>query len=279
MVQELCASTVGIFDSELFEKIANSSSRIPSEAKREAWIADTILLLASQLGESAVLSGGSAVRNITRVMRATYDIDFDTNINSLQQMRQTLKQANQRVQLKKTNKLGALYENPERNNVKTFYGERKMLHMLRRTDVGIIKVHIMHAPEMPEMFTNPLRLELVSIETTDRKVPNARAEHLFFHKCIRANTEKRVEDFLDTYYILQSIGASRRRDLIAYAKDKDANATANGLKILAEDPESYIPQLNARLTYVENDRSTGRLKEIAYSISQELLKVGGEICS
>jgi hypothetical protein len=274
---ELCASTAGIFDSELFEKISNSKSRIPSEAKREAWIADTILLLASELGEDSVLSGGSAVRNITRVMRSTYDVDFDTEISSLQQMRQSLKDVNKQVQLKKTNKVGAVYENPERNNVKTFYGERKMLHLLRTTDAGSIKVHIIHAPEMPEMFTDPPRLELVSIETTDRKVSNARAEHIFFRKCIRANTEKRVEDFLDTHYILQSAGAWRRRDLIPYAKAKDAKAVANGLKILASDPQSYIPQLDARLTYMENDRSTRRLKEIAYSISQELVKVAAEI--
>jgi len=273
----LRASTAYIFDSELFEKISNSSSRIPSEAKREAWIADTILLLASELGDGSVLSGGSAVRNITHVMRATYDVDFDTRISSLRQMRQTLRHVNQRVQLKKTNKLGVLSENPQRNNVKTFYGQRKMLHLLRTTDAGSVKVHIMHAPEILEMFTDPPRLELVSIETTDRTVPNARAEHLFFRKCIRANTEKRVEDFLDTYYILQSVGVSRRQDLIRFAKAKDAQAVANGLGILVSDPESYIPQLSARLTYVEADRSTTRLREIAYSISQELVRLAGEI--
>ena len=211
-------------------------------------------------------------------MRATYDVDFDTKISSLQQMRKTLKLVNQRVRLKKTNKLGLLYENPDRNNVKTFYGERKMLHLLRTTDAGSIKVHIMHAPEIPEMFTDSPRLELVSIETTERKVHNASAEHLFFRKCIRANTEKRVEDFLDTYYILRSLGASRRRDEFRFVTAKDPEAVANGLKILSSDPESYIPQLNARLTYVENDRSTTRLKEIAYSISQELVRVTGEIC-
>jgi hypothetical protein len=180
------------------------------------------------------------------------------------------------VQLKKT-KLGVLSENPQRNNVKTFYGERKMLHLLRTTDAGSIKVHIMQAPEMPEMFTNPPRVDLVSIETTDRTVPNARAEHLFFRRCIRANTEKRVEDFLDTHYIVQSLGISGRQDLIQFAKTKDAQAVANGLKILASDPESYIPQLDARLTYVEADRSTTRLREIAYSISQALLRLAGEI--
>lgn len=152
-----------------------------------------------------------------------------------------------------------------------------MLHLLRTTDAGSIKVHIMHAPEMPEMFTKPPRLELVSIETTDRMVPNVRAEHQFFRKCIRANTEKRVEDFLDTYYILQSLGVSRRQDLIRFAKAKDAQAVANGLKILASDSESYIPQLDARLTYVEADRSSARLREIAYSISQALLGLAGEI--
>ena len=279
MAQKLRHSTVDIFDSELFKKIANSSNRIPSEAKREAWIADTILLLASELGKRAVLSGGSAVRNITRVMRATYDVDFDTDISSLREMRQTLKHVNQLSQLNRTKRLGALYENPERNNVKTFYGQRKMLHMLRTTDAGGIKVHIMHAPEMPEMFANPIPLELVSIETTDRNVSNARAEHLFFRKCIRANTEKRVEDFLDTYNILQSVGAPQRGGIIAYVKTKDPKATVNGLKILAEDPASYIPQLNARLTYVEKDCSRGRLKEIAYSISQSLLQFSEEICS
>lgn len=274
------ASTVGIFDPELFEKIAKSNRRIPSEAKREAWIADTILLLASELGESSVLSGGSAVRNITRIMRTTYDVDFDTKISSLQQMRQTLNHVNQRAHLgRKRNKAGTVIENPERNNVKTFYGERKMLHMIRTTDAGNITVHIMHVPEMPEMFTEPPRLELVSIESTDRKVPNARAEHLFFRKCIRANKEKRVEDFLDTYYILQSVGASRRHYLISYAKTKEASAAANGLKNLAKDHESYIAELATRLTYVENDTSAKRLKEIAYSISQELEKAATEIGS
>jgi hypothetical protein len=188
-------------------------------------------------------------------------------------MRQILRHVNEGVQLKRRNKVGALSENPERNNVKTFYGERKMLHMLRTTDAGSIKVHIMHVPEIPEMFTNPPRLELVSIETTDRTVPNARAEHLLFRKCIRANAEKRVEDFLDAYDIINSVGVSRRQDLIHFAKVKDAQSVANGLRILASDPESYIPQLSARLTYVETDRSTTRLRQIAYSISQELERV------
>jgi hypothetical protein len=192
-------------------------------------------------------------------------------------MRQILRHVNERVRLKKSSKVGVLSENPERNNVKTFYGERKMLHLLRTTDAGSIKVHIMHAPEIPEMFTDPPRLELVSIETTDRTVPNARAEHLFFRKCIRANSEKRVEDFLDTYYILQALGASRKQDLIRFARTKDAQAVTNGLTILAGDPESYIPKLSARLTYVENDRSAARVKEIAYSISQELAGIAGEI--
>jgi len=274
---ELRASMACVFDYELFEKVSNSKGRIPSEARREAWMADTILLLASELADSAVLSGGSAVRNITHVMRTTYDVDFDTSVSSLQQMRQILRHVNERVQTKKRCKVGLLSENPERNNGKTFYGERKMLHMLRTTDAGSIKVHIMHVPEVPETFTDPHRLELVSIETTDRTVPTARPEHLLFRKCIRANTEKRVEDFLDVHYILQSVGASRRQELTQFAKFKDAQSVANGLRILANDPESYIPQLSVRLTYVETDCSTTRLREIAYSISQELERLAGEI--
>ena len=179
---------VHTFNGELFGRIANSRNRIASESRREAWIADTVLLIASRLGGDALLSGGSAVRNITRVMRTTYDVDFDTRIGSLQRIRQKLKDVYRAIGIKRreSEEIGALRENPRRNAEKTFYGMRKMLHMIRRTELGDLKVHIMHVPEMPEMFVNPLRLELVSIEKTGSYVPNARSEHLFFRKALRA---------------------------------------------------------------------------------------------
>lgn len=79
---------------EVFDRIATSTKRVPSESRREAWIADTVLLVASRLANHAVLSGGSAVRNITQVMRTTYDVDFDTRIASLREVRKKLGDVN-----------------------------------------------------------------------------------------------------------------------------------------------------------------------------------------
>lgn len=267
------------FDGELLAKIANSKNRIPSESRREAWIADTVLLLASSLGNDAVLSGGSAVRNITHVMRATYDVDFDVRISSLQEIRRKLKDVNRTIGIKprESGKVGALRENPKRNVEKTFYGMRKMLHMLRRTNQGELRVHLMHVPEMPEMFVDPPRVELVSIEQTDTYVLNAKPEHLFFRKALRAITERRVEDFLDTYNLLHTTGASGRNQIITYAKSKDAAAVSKGLKILAGEPEYFKKELVPRLAYTETDLSPARMKELANLIAAELSKTGHEI--
>lgn len=267
------------FDGELFARIANSKNRIPSESRREAWIADTILLLASRLGNDAVLSGGSAVRNITHVMRATYDVDFDVRIGSLQEIRPKFKDVNRAIGIKRieSGEIGALRENPKRNVEKTFYGMRRMLHMLRRTDQGDLRVHIMHIPEMPEMFVHPPRVELVSIEKTDSYVLNARPEHLFFRKALRAITERRVEDFLDTYNLLHTAGASGRNQIITYAKSKDAAAVSKGIRTLAGEPEYFKKELASRLGYAEADLSPARMKELAHLIAAELSKTAHEI--
>ena len=270
----------GIFDPELFDKISNSTKRIPSESKREAWVTDTILLLVSQLDEKAVLSGGSAVRNITRVLRTTYDVDFDTPINSLKQLRELLKKTNQNLGIRHNRSaLGAFYENPNRNIAKTFYGESKILHMLRKTEHGLLKIHIMYVIDMPEMFQKPPRLELITIEETNYKVPNAQASALFYRKSLRANKEKRVEDFLDLYHIIRSLNAVKRAALIAYLKSKDVKAVVKGLNVLSSDPENYIASLKDRLAYVESDTSVPNMKSKAYTISQELQTVVKEITS
>ncbi len=270
---------VHTFNGELFGRIANSRNRIASESRREAWIADTVLLIASRLGGDAVLSGGSAVRNITRVMRTTYDVDFDTRIGSLERIRQKLTDVYRAIGIKRreSEEIGALRENPRRNAEKTFYGMRKMLHMIRRTEIGDLKVHIMHVPEMPEMFVNPLRLELVSIEKTGSYVLNARSEHLFFRKALRAITERRVEDFLDTYNLLHTAGTSGRRMITAYSKLRDATAVSKGLKILAGEPEYFKRELNSRLVYGEADLSPARMKALAQLIAARLNKTADEI--
>ncbi len=267
------------FNGELFGRIANSKNRIASESRREAWIADTVLLIASRLGGDAVLSGGSAVRNITRIMRTSYDVDFDTRVGSLQRIRQKLWDVNRAIRIKRaeSEEIGALRENPKRNAEKTFYGMRKMLHMIRRTEIGDLKVHIMHVPEMPEMFVNPPRLELVSIEKTGSYVLNAKSEHLFFRKALRAITERRVEDFLDTYNLFHTAGASGREQIIGYAKSKDAVAVSKGLKILAGEPEDLRRELSSRLAYVEADLSPGRMKALAQLMAVELNKTADEI--
>lgn len=267
------------YNDELFDRIASSRKRVSSESRREAWIADTVLLVASRLGNQAVLSGGSAVRNITQVMRTTYDVDFDTRISSLQEVRGKLRDVNRAIGIKRkeSKEIGECRENPERNAEKTFYGMRRMLHMLRRTDHGDLKVHIMHVPEMPEMFTSPSKLELVSIEKTDSYVINARAEHLFSRKTLRAITERRVEDFLDTYNLLHTGGASGRREIIEYARSKDSSAISKGLKTLAREPQYFAKELSSRLTYVEADLSQGRMKALAQSIAAELNKTADEV--
>ena len=267
------------FDGELFARIAGSRNRIPSESRREAWIADTVLLLASKLGNDTVLSGGGAVRNITHVMRATYDVDFDVRIGSLQEIRRKLKDVNQAIGIKRieSGKIGTLHENPKRNVEKTFYGMRKMLHMLRRTDQGDLRVHLMHVPEMPEMFVDPPRVELVSIEQTDSYVLNARPEHLFFRKALRAITERRVEDFLDTYNLFHTAGASGRNQIITYARSKDATAVSRGIKILAGEPENFKKELASRLAYAEADLSPARMKALAHLVAAELSKTANAI--
>jgi len=274
----LRTSQKGIFERALFNKISSSTRRIPSESRREAWLADTILLLVSQLDDKAILSGGSAVRNITRVMWTTYDIDFDTEIGSLGVLRKMLRDTNNKLGINRES-LGAIYENPERNNPKTFYGERKMIHMLRTTDVGSLKFHIMHVNDLPEMFDKPPHLELVSIEKTDYKVPNGSAHTLFYRKALRANKEKRVEDFLDLYHLLVGLGSTKRSAMVAYVKSKDSKAAVNGLGVLSSDPESFVPELKSRLAYVDTNLSIANMKAKAYTISQELEKIAAEIAS
>ena len=266
----------GLFDADLFNKISSSTQRIASESRREAWLVDTILLLVSHLDDRAVLSGGGAVRNITRVMRTTYDVDFDTEIDSLGVIRKMLRDVNKRLGIKRKS-AGAVYENPERDNPKTFYGESRILHMLRATDAGRLKVHIMHVPDMPEMFDNPPHLELVSIEKTEYKVPNGSAETLFYRKALRANKEKRVEDFLDLHHLLVSLGNTGRSALVSYLKSKDARAAANGLNVLSSEPESFIPEFRTRLAYVDADLLIASMKPKASTISHELRQVAAEI--
>jgi hypothetical protein len=270
---------VGIFDPGLFEKIANSGNRIPVESIREAWLADTILLLGNTLSANAVLSGGSAVRNLTRVMRLTYDIDFDTRIDSIEELRGILKAANRRIRVSKRKENGCVYEDPHHSNDQSFYGERRIFHALRRTSSGELRIHIMHVPDMPEMFESPLRLQLVSVEDTERTVRNARAEHLFFRKSLRASRERRVEDFLDLYSLIVVAGSKGKRKLVEFAKAKDASSASSGLEILSRSAEYFAPQLRPRLTYVEPDLSASRLNEIAYSIAKELEKAATEIKS
>ncbi len=267
------------FDEELFRRIANNTNRIPSESRREAWIADTVLLLGSRLGNDAVLSGGSAVRNITQVMRTTYDVDFDTRIGSLQEIRRKLKDVNRAIGIKRmeSKEMGELHEDLKRNVEKTFHGNRKMLHMLRRTEKGELRVHIMHPPEMPEMFAHSRRVELVSLVKTNRFVLTARAEHLFFRKALRAATERRVEDFLDTYNLLHAVGSLGRKRITTYARAKDPAAVSRGLKILAAEPEYFERELPSRLAYVETDLSPARMKVLAYSIADELNRTADEI--
>ena len=130
---------------------------------------------------------------------------------------------------------------------------------------------------MPEMFVNPLRLELVSIEKTGSYVRNARSEHLFFRKALRAITERRVEDFLDTYNLLHTAGTSGRRQITAYSKLKDAPAVSKGLKILAGEPEYFKTELTSRLAYVEADLSPARMKALAQLIAARLNKTADEI--
>ncbi len=214
-------------------------------------------------------------------MRTTYDIDFDTRINSLTEIRRKLKDVNRTIGVRKvwSHEIGELRLNPERNAQKTFYGMRRMLHMLRRTEKGDLKVHIMHVPIMPEMFAKPLRLELVSIETTDTFVLNVRPEHLFFRKAIRATTERRVEDFVDTYNLLRTGGTIGRKQIIAYAKSKNPGAASKGLSILSGEPEYFAKELGLRLGYVEGDISPQAMRTLARSIAIQVNRVADEISS
>jgi hypothetical protein len=149
--------------------------------------------------------------------------------------------------------------------------------MIRRTDQGDLKIHLMHVPEMPEMFLDPPKVELISIERTDRYVINAKPEHLFFRKVLRAITNRRVEDFLDTYNLLHTAGTTGRKQIITYAKSKDAAAISKGIKILAGEPEYFKKELAPRLAHAETDLSPARMKVLAHLIAAELNKTANEI--
>ena len=122
-------------------------------------------MLLSQSLQNSVLTGGSGARNITKVYRLTYDVDYDTCENNFDVICGWLRNANKSIggtgSLDAYGTPGAITMAPYRNVRATFEGDRKLAPFVRwMGETQYIKIHIMCVPDMPEMFREFETLDL-----------------------------------------------------------------------------------------------------------------------
>jgi len=218
-------------------------------------LADTILLLSNSLSNS-VLTGGSGVRNITKVYRLTYDVDFDTSETSIDPLYGAMRKANKMIgavgsSLERFKTPGLITLKPGRNINVSFKGDRMIAPFVRWIDgARQLNIHIMRVPDMPEMFSEYEELRLETVVPVRAKVPTANRKHLFFRKARRALKEIRVEDFLDLTFLIRTSRGAQLGEMLNYcsAIDKKTMVT-RGLDALVSNRVGFTAQAKSRLLY------------------------------
>ena len=204
--------------------------------------------------KDAVLSGGSGVRNLTRVYRLTYDVDFDCQENEIDPILDALKEANAtlggRRNLDET-KAGLITTQPGANIKGSFYGPNRLAKFSRWTKDAKkpLKLHIMNVPDLPEMFPGEMR-KLETVLKIDRRVPNASRNCLFYRKAIRANKEARPEDFLDLTFILESSSKTEVDQLISFCSiESRKTPVSTGIQHLVNNRKNFRSEIVSRLAH------------------------------
>jgi hypothetical protein len=238
--------------------VADERGWQPTDVLREAWLADTILLLSESLG-NAVLTGGSGVRNITKVYRLTYDVDFDTPESNIETIYEWMRRANKAIGIKgsleRYGALGGITVQQDRNIKASFEGPNHLAPFVRWTgEKQFMRIHIMGVFDIPEMFEEYEDLDLETAAPVKAKVHTANRKHLFYRKAIRAQKESRPEDFMDLTFILQTAGA-HLREIVDYCSQKNKReGVRRGLEILISDRKKFVDQVGSRLVYEGLDK-------------------------
>ncbi len=223
---------------------------------REAWLADTILLMSKHL-KDAVLTGGSGARNLTKVYRLTNDVDLDTQEDNFESICNQVRSANKTIgggnrSLEGRIVPGLITFIPKRNVKATFEGENRLAPFARwTTEKAYLKIHIMHVPDMPELFTNSEKVGLESVIPLGESVTTVSRECLFYRKALRACSETRAEDFLDLTFLLTTATSEQRKSIENYcAKSEKKEMVKQGLRFLISKKGDFVSQVETRLTYV-----------------------------
>ena len=216
-------------------------------------MADTILLLSEGLG-NAVLTGGSGVRNITKVYRLTYDVDFDTPEPDVETIYGWMRNANRTIGIKgsleRYRTPGAITIQQDRNVKASFEGPNRLAPFVRWTgEKQFMRIHIMGVFDMPEMFEEYEDIDLETAVPIKAKTHTAHRKHLFYRKAVRAQKESRPEDFMDLTFILQTAGV-HLQEIVDYCSLKNnREGVRRGLEILISDRKKFVDQVGSRLVY------------------------------
>lgn len=235
--------------------MADSKGWQRTDVLREAWLADTILLLSECLNR-AVLTGGSGARNITKVYRLTYDVDFDTDESDVDRIYEWMKTANRTIgakdSLEQYGTPGVITVQQGRNVKASFEGPNHLAPFVRWIDgKQYVRIHLMGVFQMPEMFNEFEDLNLETVLPIRAKVHTVNRKHLFYRKAIRALKESRPEDFMDLTFILQTAG-TRLPEIVEYcsARSKRESVT-RGLETLISDRKKFVGEIGNRLVYAD----------------------------
>ncbi len=216
-------------------------------------MADTILLLSKCL-DSAVLTGGSGVRNITKVYRLTYDVDFDTDESSIDRVYEWMRNANKTVgargSLDRYGTPGMITTQQGRNVKASFEGVNHLAPFVRWINaMQFLRIHMMGIFEVPEMFKEYEDVDLETVLPIQAKVHTANRKHLFYRKATRALKESRPEDFMDLTFILQTAGAHLSEIVEYCAARSRRESVLRGLEILISDRTKFVGEVGNRLVY------------------------------
>ena len=171
------------------EQISQNSKWLQTEILWEAWLADTILLVADNL-TNAVLTGGSGARNITQVYRLTYDVDFDTPEEDIEKIFEGLKQANHKLGGRRSldeREAGLITIEPDCDVRASFRGPNHLAKFSRWTENGRrpMKLHIMNVSGIQDMLPGDLH-KLETVLPIEATVRTAYRKYLFYRKSLKS---------------------------------------------------------------------------------------------
>lgn len=199
------------------------------------------------------------MRNITKVYRLTYDVDFDTPESNIETIYEWMRKANRAIGIKgsleRYGTPGAIAIQQDRNVKASFEGPNHLAPFVRWTgEKQFMRIHIMGVFDIPEMFEEYEDLDLETAAPVKARVHTANRKHLFYRKAIRAQKESRPEDFMDLTFILQTAGVHLQQ-IVHYCSQKGRReGVMRGLEILISDRKKFVDQVGSRLVYEDLDK-------------------------